>query len=380
MDIELSEQQRLIQNSAHSFLAEHITGDMVRNARSDPQAGINSTWQGMAELGFMGMGISEAYGGIGGSFVDLLVLLEEMGRVTLPGPFFSTVAYAPQILNAVNNQSINKAVLPAIASGAAKIAMVIGEDNGIYTRPATNLTAQAVNNGFNINGICQFAPDGLEADYLLCAVQMGRIEDPGADIGLFCIAANMAGIERKALRTLNGQCAAKIVFNNVHVCEEDLVSAGQHIWGVLQQAMLRATVAKCAQMVGACSRIIEIAVEHAKQRRQFGKPIGSFQAIQHHCADMLTDLDSARWMMFKTGWRIDQDCATKRHMAMTKTWCNEACRRILRTGHQVMGGIGYCEEHDMPLFFRYIRMAEASLGTSDDHLAMIATDLFKEKE
>lgn len=378
MDIEFSEQQSLIQNSARSYLAANFSGQMLRDAHSGSRSDVEKTWQDMADLGFMGIAVPENFGGFGGNFADLLVLLEEMGRVTLPSPFFSTVVFAVEILKALDNQNINKVILPAIASGAIRLAVMLGDEGSGFDVTGLSLTAQPDKNGYILNGVGQFIPKGHEADYLICASRIGSSKIPKNDIGVFCIAADIPGLERKPLNTINGQYAAKVTFDNVHICEDDLVGHSSDVWPALEQAMFKTAVAKCAEMVGACARIVEIAVEHAKERRQFGKPIGSFQAIQHHCADMLTDLDSARWMMYKTGWLIDEGKATRSDMAMTKAWCNQACRRILATGHQVMGGIGYCEEHDMPLFYRYIRMAEATMGTSDDHLAIVATDLLSE--
>ncbi len=378
MDVEFSEQQCLIQNSARSFLSTVFTGQLIRDTRTDLQACTEESWQDMADIGFMGISVPEVYGGSGGSFVDLLVLLEEMGRVPMPGPFFSTVVYATEFLKAADNHSINEVIFPEIASGAVKLAVVIGDNGSDFDAAAVSLTASSVDNGYCLSGVSQFVLDGYNADYFLCAARLERSENRKNDIGLFCISADISGLDRVSLNTVNGPCAAKIIFDNVAVFEGDLVREGQSAWPDLEQAMFRSAVAKCAEMVGACARIIEIAVEHAKERRQFGKAIGSFQAIQHLCADMLTDLDSARWMMYKTGWLIDEAIVTRRDMAMTKAWCNQACRRILRNGHQVMGGIGYCEEHDMPLFYRYIRMAEAAMGTSDDHLAIVTSDLLSE--
>ena len=382
MDVEFSEQQSLIQNSARSFLSGAFSGEVLRSSRlgaqADPQGCSRETWQSMADLGFMGICVPEAQGGFGGDFADLLVLLEEMGRVTMPGPFFSTVVYATEILKAIGNQNINETILPAIASGEAKLAVIIGDEGSEFDAASVSLRAASIYNGYSLNGVSQFVENGNDADYYLCAARMGCFEDLKHDIGLFCISAKKSGIKRETLNTMNGSCATKITFDTVALSSSELVGEGEGLWLALEQAMFRTAVAKCAEMVGACARIIEIAVEHAKERRQFGKPIGSFQAIQHHCADMLTDLDSARWMMYKTGWQIDEGLATRQDMAMTKAWCNEACRRILRSGHQVMGGIGYCEEHDMPLFFRYIRMAEAAMGTSDDHLDIVAKDVLSE--
>ncbi|MCF6221143.1 MAG: acyl-CoA/acyl-ACP dehydrogenase [Robiginitomaculum sp.] len=378
MDIEFSEQQSLIQNSARNYLAATFNAQMLRDFRLGSQVDAEKIWQEMADLGFMGIAVPEEYDGFGGNFADLLVLLEEMGRVTLPGPFFSTVVYATEVLKALDKQNINSVILPAIASGAITLALVMGDEGNIFDVAGLSLTAQPDKDGYILNGVGQFIPNGYESDYVICAAHIGSAKTQKNDTGIFCIAVDVPGLERKPLNSMNGLCVAKLTFDNVHICRDDLIAQGSDTWPALEQAMFRTAVAKCAEMVGACARIVEIVVEHAKERRQFGKPIGSFQAIQHHCADMLTDLDSARWMMYKTGWLIDEGKASRSDMAMTKVWCNQACRRILAKGHQVMGGIGYCEEHDMPLFYRYIRMAEAAMGTSDDHLTIVAEDLLWE--
>ncbi len=380
MDIEFSEQQRMIQDSARGFLEDAFTGPLVREARQNPQGCSQQNWQEMAELGLMGIRVPEVYDGIAGSFAELIVLLEEMGRVAMPGPFFSTAVYAVEILTAVNNQKINQLLLPRIASGQIKLAVAIGDDDGDISASAISITASPDKGGYSLDGTIGFVPNAQSADYVLCAARMGRSECPQNDIALFCIAANTTGLGLEPLNTMNGLCAGRLVLDDVHVTSADLISDSRDLWSFLEPASFRSAVAKCAEMVGAASRILEIATAYAKERQQFGQAIGRFQAIQHHCADMLTDLDCARWMTFKTGWLIDEGRATRQDMAMTKAWCSQACRRILRNGHQVMGGIGYCEEHDMPLFFRYIRMAEAAMGGADEHMAIIASDVLCETE
>lgn len=378
MDIEFSEQQRMIRDSARSFLATAFSRQTVRDARSDPQDCCSRNWQDMANLGLMGIRVPETYEGTAGSFVDLVVLLEEMGRVAMPGPFFSTAVYAVEILRAIDNQAINEALLPHIVTGQIKLAVVAGGDGGEFSASAVLITATSDKHGYRLSGIGQLVDDGYCADYYLCAARMGRSEEPEEDIALFRVPAGAANLNQSPLVTMTGQDASRLALDDVHVSNADLIGEGNSLWLSVEQAMLRSSVAKCAEMVGASAHILDIVVEYAKERQQFGQAIGRFQAIQHHCADMLTDLDSARWMTYKTGWLIDEGRATRQDMAMTKAWCNEACRRILRNGHQIMGGIGYCDEHDMPLFFRYIRRAEAAMGMSDDHLRLAATDLLSE--
>ncbi|PCJ31887.1 MAG: hypothetical protein COA93_10280 [Alphaproteobacteria bacterium] len=378
MDVEFSEQQRLIQDSARSFLSSRFTRQLVCGARTDPEGCSAQNWTDMSDLGWMAIRVPESYDGIGGSFVDLLVLLEEMGRVALPGPFFSTAVHGVEILRECDNRKIKEDILSSVATGQTKLAVALGNDDGEFGPSAACFTANPDDNGYLLNGFSQYVQNGHNADYILCAARMGQCEEPEKDIGLFRVATDKQGVCRKPLVTVNGICASEVVLENVHVGRADLIAEDGNLWLALEQASFRSAVAKSAEMIGAAARILEIAVAHAKERHQFGKAIGSFQAIQHHCADMLTDLDSARWMMYKTGWLIDEGQATRQDMAMTKIWCNEACRRILRSGHQVMGGIGYCEEHDMPMFFRYLRLAESTLGGTDDHLAVVADDLLSE--
>ncbi|MCF6214877.1 MAG: acyl-CoA/acyl-ACP dehydrogenase [Emcibacter sp.] len=379
MDVEFSEQQRLIQDSARSFLSANFTRQLVCDARTAPEGCSPQNWADMSDLGWMAIRVPESYDGIDGSFVDLLVLLEEMGRVALPGPFFPTAVYGVEILRECENQQIKEDIFPSVASGQIKLAVALNNDDGEFGPSAVCFTASPGDNGYLLNGASHYVQNGHNADYILCAARMGQCEEPEKDIALFRVATDMPGLCRKPLVTVNGICASEVVLENVHAGSADLISEGMTLWPLLEQATFRSAVAKSAEMVGAAARILEIAVAHAKERHQFGQAIGSFQAIQHHCADMLTDLDSARWMMYKTGWLIDEGRATRQDMAMTKIWCNEACRRILRSGHQVMGGIGYCEEHDMPMFFRYLRLAESSLGGTDDHLAVVADDLLSEE-
>jgi alkylation response protein AidB-like acyl-CoA dehydrogenase len=175
--------------------------------------------------------------------------------------------------------------------------------------------------------------------------------------------------------SIGGAQFCEIGFTEVELDPAAAIGAPGAVLPGLRQALLIATVAKCAEMIGGAQRVLDTAVTYARDRVQFGRPIGSFQAIQHHCADMLMDLERARWLTYKAAAAIDRGDPDPVLVAKAKVCCNDSYRHIVRRGHQVMGGIGYCEEHEMPLYFRHARMAETAFGDSDGHLASLATQL-----
>ncbi len=181
------------------------------------------------------------------------------------------------------------------------------------------------------------------------------------------------------LKTIAGDKQCEVVFNDVEVPKDDVLGEVDKGWLAIKKVLQRAAVAKCAEMVGGGQRILDMTVSYAKEREQFGQPIGSFQAIQHHCANMLIDLDGCRWVNHKAAWMIDEGASYEKQVAISKAWCNEAYKRIVAQGHQVLGGIGYCEEHDMHLYFRRARIAEVAFGDADFHRKIVAEQLYSQQ-
>ena len=375
MDLEFSDEQRLIRDSAREFLAQACPPASVRAARSDPRGCPRQLWRAMAQLGWMGLSVPEHYGGSGAGFMELAVLLEETGRVCLPGPFFSTVMLGVPCLLELGNARQKKAMLPRLARGDLVLGLALQEGGGEFDPSRITLPAQKIKNGFRLTGTKMFVADASAADYLICVARPGIQGQPGKDLALFLVARDAPGLHLAPLISIDGTQLHEVVFDGVDVPLDNVLSGRAGIWPQLKQILLKATIGKCAQMVGGAQHVLDIAVSYAKEREQFNRPIGSFQAIQHHCVNMLIDLERARWLTYKSAAAVVGNDLQSQQASMTKAWCNHAYRRIVQLGHQVMGGVGYCEDHELPLYFRNARMAETAFGDSDTHMEIIADAL-----
>jgi 3-oxocholest-4-en-26-oyl-CoA dehydrogenase beta subunit len=376
MDIRFTEEQEMIRQSARNFLAKNCPSSLVREMVQDERGYTEALWRGMVELGWMGLVFPEEYGGSAGSFLDLLVLLEEMGRVCLPGPFFSTVVLGGLCLLEAGNHQQQKEILSKISSGEIKVTLALTEAESDYHPGSLQVSATRDRDDYRLNGTKLFVPDAQVADYILCAARTGKESDPGGGITLFIVAGKDPGIQLTALQTIAGDKQYEVKFQNVRVSRESILGQLHQGWPPLRKVLQKAAVAKAAEMVGAGDQILSVTVAYAKERVQFGRAIGSFQSIQHHCSNMLVDVEACRWVTYKTAWMIDQGLAYDQQASVAKAWCNEAYRRIVALGHQVLGGVGYCEEHDLPLYFRRDRIAEVSFGDSDFHRRVVAEYLF----
>ena len=376
MDIRLSEEQEMIRHSAHNFLTKNCPSSFVREMVADEKGYTEELWKGMADLGWMGLIFPQEYEGSGMGFVDLMVLLEEMGRVLLPGPFFPTLVLGGFSLLEAGNDKQKKEFLPRIARGEIILTLAIIEAESAYDPSSMAVSALPNGDGYTINGTKLFVPDSHVADYILCAARTSTGPDPEGGITFFIVDGKDPGINRKLLHTIAGDKQFEIKFNQVNVTKENILGGVDQGWAPLKRILQKAAMAKCAEMVGGAQQILDMTVAYAKEREQFGQLIGSFQAIQHHCANMLIDLEGCRWITYKTAWMIDEGMPHDKEVSIAKAWCNEAYRRIVVLGHQVFGGIGYMEEHDLPLYFRRARVAEAAFGDAAFHRKIVADHLY----
>jgi len=376
MDIRLSEEQEMVRHSAHNFLSKNCPSSFVREMVTDEKGYTDELWKGMADLGWMGLIFPQEYEGSGMGFVDLMVLLEEMGRVLLPGPFFSTLILGGFSLLEAGNDNQKKEFLPRIARGEIIFTLAIIEAESSYD--PSSMAVSAVDNGesYTIDGTKLFVPDAHVADYILCAARTSNRKDQEGGITLFIIDGKDAGIGRKLLKTMAGDKQFEVVFNQAKVPKENILGDVDQGWSPLKRVLQKAAMAKCAEMVGGGQQILDMTIAYAKEREQFGQLIGSFQAVQHHCANMLIDLEGCRWITYKTAWMIDEGMPYDKEVSIAKAWCSEAYRRIVALGHQVFGGIGYMEEHDLPLYFRRARVAEAAFGDAAFHRKIVAEHIY----
>jgi alkylation response protein AidB-like acyl-CoA dehydrogenase len=374
MDLDLSEDQKMLRTTARDFLAKECPKQFVREMEQDEKGYSPELWLKMAQLGWLGLPFPERYGGGGGSFLDLVVLLEETGRACLPGPFLSSVVLSGLPILAAGSEEQKKKFLPAIAQGKI-FTLALTEADGSYEAASIKTRATPDKDNYIISGIKLFVPDAHIADHLLCLTRT-REDSPGAEgLSLFIIDAKSQGISYTLLITIASDKQCEVVFDKVRIPITSILGELDEGWGVVEKTLQYAAIAKCAEMVGAAQQVLEMSVDYAKQRVQFDRPIGSFQAIQHHCANMLIDVDSMRYLTYQAAWLLSEDLPAAKEVAMAKAWGSQAIRRVTALGHQIHSGVGYTMDHDLQLYFRRGKAAEVLFGDANFHRELIASQL-----
>lgn len=372
MDYDLSTEQNILKESAHKLLGRECHSEFVREMAEDEKGYSEKLWGKMAELGWMSLLIPESCNGSGVNFMDLSILLSEFGYYCVPGPFFSTVILGGLPILALGSDKQKKELLPQIADGKYKLTLAWLETEGEYQPSGIHLTAEKTADGFQLSGTKLFVPDAHVADTIICAA---RTSDAPEGISLFLVEADLPGIELSPLDTMSGDKQHEVRFDGVTVSSENLLGEQDKAWPVLEEILLKAAVAKCAEMTGAAEKVMELVIPYVKGRKQFGKPVGAFQAVQHHCANMLTFQDTSKFMTHQAAWRISEALPFTLEAAMCKAWVSEAHVKLVGLGHQIVGGLAFMEEYDLQLYFKRARMAAQLYGSSDNHREIVAAEM-----
>jgi len=376
MNFDLSEEQQILKDAARGFLSKECPSLFVRKMAEDEKGYTPELWHKMAELGWIGLLFPERYGGCEGNFLDLAVLLSEMGYAGLPGPFFSTAVLGGITLLEAGNETQKKELLPAVAKGERILSFAWVEKNGTYSPEGISLKAELKNGHYVLSGTKLFVPDAHIADTLICAVRTKESqENRKLGISLFLVDRKSPGISVHKLETIAGDKQCEVTFDQVQVPQENLLGEPNQGGSVMNKVLQKAAVAKCAEMNGGAQKVIEFVVPHTKERVQFGKPIGTFQAVQHHCANILTYIETSRFITDQAAWRISQGLPFEKEASMCKAWVSDAYRRLVALAHQVMGGIGFMEEHDLQLYFKRAKAAELAFGDADFHREIVAQQM-----
>lgn len=372
MDFDLTEGQEMLRETARDFLTTACPRSLVREMVKDEEGHPLQLWQKMGEMGWMGMILPEEYGGAEASFIDFIVLLEEMGRACLPGPFFSTVVLGGLTILEAGSEEQKKEILPKLAEGKLLLTFALIEPSAMYAAEGIQTKATQTDRGFVIQGTKLFVPDAFLSDYLICAARTRETEISEDGITLFLVDTRSAGVSCTLLKTISGDKQCEVIFDNVNVPGRSVLGNLNEGWPILDKVLEKAVVAQCAEMVGGARQVLEMTAEYAKQRMAFGHPIGSFQAIQHHCANMLVDVDGCSLLTYNAAWRLSEGLPAAQEVAMAKALINERFRRITALGIQIHGAIGFTEEHDLPLYFKRAKAWEINLGSTGFHLDKLA--------
>jgi len=361
-----SEEQEELRKVVRDFLNAKSDEPTVRELMDTETGYDTAVWSQMAEqMGLQGLVIPEEYGGSGYSFVELIVVLEEMGRRLLCAPYFSTVVLAGQTLVHSGDDAAKQAHLPGIASGETIATLAYTEPNGKWDDSAVTATATKDGDAWKINGEKLYVLDGHTADLIITAARTD------AGISLFAVAGDAAGLTRTALSTMDQtRKQARLQYVDVPAT---LIGTDGGGWEVLSKVLDLAAVALAAEQVGGSQEVLESAVQYAKDRVQFGRPIGSFQAIKHKCADMLLEVESAKSAAYYAGW-----CASELNdelpsvASLAKAYCSEAYFHAAAENIQIHGGIGFTWEHPAHLYFKRAKSSELLFGDPTYHRELLA--------
>lgn len=376
MDYDLNKTQTILKDEAHRFLAKECPSDFVREIAEDKTGYSKELWQKMAELDWMGVLIPEQYGGMGGNFLDLTVLLSEMGYSCLPGPFFSCIVLGGLTILEAGSDSQKADVLPALYRGEQILSLAWLEQDGTYVPGGIKLAANLNGEEYILNGTKLFVPYAHVADTFICVARTRQtLEDKNAGLTLFLVNAKQQGIYIETLITMAGDRQCEVIFKDVTVSKDNILGQLDQGWPVLKKVLQMSAVAKCAEMIGGAQRAMDMAIPYVKGREQFGRPVGAFQAVQHHCANMLTYADTIKFMTYQAAWRISEGLPFEKEASMCKAWGSESYRKLVALAHQVIGGMGFMEEYDLQLYFKQAKAAEQILGDADFHRELVAQEI-----
>jgi alkylation response protein AidB-like acyl-CoA dehydrogenase len=375
MDLRFSKDQEQIQKEARLFLKKECPMEYVREMFEDESGFSDKIWAKMAELGWMGIRIPEAYGGVGLGLLDLCLVVEEMGRALLPGPYFSTVVLAAEMLMEAGSQAQKQEHLTKIAAGEERGTLALMEPDGGADPGFIQMTAGKDGNGYVLNGTKLFTPDAHTSDFIICTAKTSAGVDPTEGITLFLLGAKTEGLSITPLKTMDGtrkQC--EVQFKNVKVSSDSIVGEVNKGWGPLQRVLSRASVCLCAENTGAAQKCMEVAVDYAKERHQFGVPIGAFQAVKHKCADMLPGVEGSRGLLYYAAWALEEEDPVTASLAAAaaKTFSANALRDISTDTIQVLGGVGFTWEYDVHFYMKRAKANQVMLGDNAWYWEQIA--------
>jgi len=362
MNFAFSEEQEELRKTVRSFLDSKSPETAVREQMETEGGFDKAVWK---QMGLQGLHIPEEYGGSGFGYVELGVVLEEMGRALLCAPYFSTVVLAANTLIHSGDDAAKKKHLPGIAAGETIATLAYTEPSGKWDESGITMQASGSGSSFKLNGTKMFVIDGHTADLIIVAAKTSK------GTSLFAVDGNAKGLTRTALSTMDQtRKQAKLEFKDV---DGELIGGEGNGWKILSTVLDLAAVGLAAEQVGGAQKVLEMAVEYAKVRVQFGRPIGSFQAIKHKCADMLLEVESAKSAAYYGMWcasEMNDELASVASLA--KAYCSEAYFHATAENIQIHGGIGFTWEHPAHLYFKRAKSSELLFGDPTYHREQLA--------
>lgn len=368
MDFSFSKSEKLLQKSARDFLEKECI-DIARDVEDTMEGYCPKTWHKMAELGWMGIGIPSEFGGLGGDFSEIVILLEEMGRVLLPGPFIPSVVCSGQAILQHGSEAQKKEILPDLAAGKLVIVPAIIKPEAAVGMVPVDDSIKKDKNNFVLRGTRLFVPFAHMADRFIFSMESA--EGPV----LFMVDAKNPAIKSTILNSTGSEKFCEVVFENITVNEENILGGYENGENILKTIAESGSIAHCSYILGVVEKILEKTVEYAKKRTQFQRPIASFQVIAHQLADMALQIEQVKYLTYHAGWKISSGLPYVQEISMAKARASDAARDISLYGVKIHGGLGLIDEYDMQLYFRKAKAHEIAFGDADFHREIVADEI-----
>ena len=375
MNIAFSEEQEMLRKAARDFLTAECPKKKVKELEEDEKKGYSpEIWKKMSDLGWQGMVIPEKYGGQGMSYQDFTILLEEMGRNILPGPFICTVSEGVYPLRDAGTEEPKKELLSKIANGELICTMAQLEPNGLFDASGITLKATHKGDHYVLAGTKVFVEMANVADYMLCVARTGK-GTAGDGITVFIVDAKSHGIHVEVMPTIGMDKLCEVQFKNVVVPSKNVLGKPDTGWHIVENVMRRGAIAKCAESIGGMQAAVDMTVAYSKERVQYDRPIGAFQALQHIMADMWTAMQTSRYIVYQAAWMESEGLPCTKEVAMAKAYVNEKYKWVTEKGVLLHGAIGTSREHDIPLYYRRAKSADIRYGGTDFQREIVANKI-----
>jgi len=368
MDFDFTQEQVMLRDLTREFLSRESTPRAVRTLMEESSGFSDATWQQMAEMGLPGLAIDPGYGGQGMGMVELALVLDEMGRAAYPGPFFATSVLAGSAIAASSQANQMARYLPDIAQGRTRATLALVEDRLSWLPSGVQMRAERRGDGFVLSGTKRFVPFAHSADLILVVAR--TVAGGGGDgTTVFAIPGDARGLSQAPNVEMDHTSkTSTVTFDGVVAAADAVIGEVDQGWAVIGPTLHRAAIGAAAEMLGAARRCMEMSVEYAKVRQQFGQPIGTFQAIKHACAEMLLEVENAHAATYYAAWALDAgapDAALAASVA--KAYAGDASRKVCGNSIQVHGGIGFTWEYDLHLYVKRAKHFEPLYGDADFH-------------
>ncbi len=375
MDYALAKDQEMIKKSAKEFFQKECPKDKVRDLKEDSKGYDHKTWKKMIKLGYQGLVIPEKYGGLEGEFLELMVFMEELGRNIMPSPYFSTVIDCVLPILKYGTEEQKEVYLPGIAEKGDIWALAQSEETADMEADDIKLTATAEGNGFVLNGTKLFVSYASVTGNLLVVTRTTESDNAENGISLFLVDAKSAGISMESMPTAAHDNRNAVTFDNVKVPAENILGEKDNGWEIVDYITQHSAVLKAAEMSGGAQAALDLVVNYTKERKQFGKSLGTFQAIQHRLVDLLTGVDGLKYLVHKAAWNINNGTPSKLLNSAVKAKANSVYHNVCYHGIVMHGAIGWTEEMDIGLYHIRTRSMTSGAGGTDYHLERITREL-----